>query len=151
MRRSSLGRLRGLLLLAACVDLLACTAENDNSITPSATPAVSLAGGWELRTANGQLLPFAVSSFGGADNELVSQAISVAIGGRFDEVTQIRTTVNGLSTISSSLGTGTISVTGTVVTMITAGSGSTIGALTSDTSFTIVDPMTNALFVFTKQ
>ncbi len=132
---------------------LACTAEHTNGVAQITqdTTTVSLTGGWHLRTANGNPLPFTLSSSGGATNELVSQAISVAVSGRFDEVAQIRTTVNGLSTISSQLGSGTISLTGTRVFLIIDGSGSVIGTLTSDTSFTITDPMTGALFVFTKQ
>ena len=136
---------RVLLLAALPVALMACGSDNN---TPT---VVSLAGTWNLTTANGAALPFTISNTAAGKVELISASVVVGATGAFTGSESIRTTVNGTATNSTLPLAGTISVSGTLVTVTLTGSVPVSGTLTSTTQFSYTDPTTGAAFVFVKQ
>jgi hypothetical protein len=139
--------MRRLLLLAALpIALMGCGSSNDNTPT-----VVSLAGTWNLTTANGTALPFTISNTAGTKIELLSASVVVGSTGAFTGTESIRTTVNGTATNSTLPLAGTISVSGTLVTVTLTGSIPVSGTLASTTQFSYTDPTTGAAFVFVKQ
>ena len=138
--------MRRLLLLAALpVAIMACGSDSDNTPT-----IVSLAGTWNLSTANGTALPFTISP-GPPKIELLSASVVVGATGAFTGTEQIRTTVGTTPTTTTSNISGTITASGTLVTVVITGSGTVTGTLTGTTQFSYVDPTTGATFVFLKQ
>jgi len=139
--------MRRLLLLALPLALMACGSDNDNTPT-----VVSLAGTWNLTTANGTALPFTISNPGGTKVELLSASVVVTTAGAFTGTEQIRTTVGtGTPTTSTLPLAGTITASGTLVTVTLTGSTAVTGTLTGTTQFSYKDPTTQATFVFVKQ
>lgn len=140
--------MRRLLLLAAFpVALMACGSSNDNTPT-----VVSLAGTWNLTTANGAALPFTISNTATGKVELLSAQVVVGATGAFTGTESVRTTPTGQAAQTTSLPlAGTISVSGTLVTVTLTGSVPVSGTLTSTTQFSYTDPTTGAAFVFVKQ
>src|SRR5215467_5319403 len=126
--------MRRLFLMAALpLALMACGSDNN---TPT---IVSLAGTWNLSTANGTALPFTISP-GPPKIELLSASVVVGATGAFTGTEQIRTTVNGTATTTTSNLAGTITASGTLVTVVITGSGTVTGTLTGTTQFSYVDP-----------
>ena len=140
--------MRRLILLAALpLALMACGSDSDNTPT-----IVSLAGTWNLTTANGAALPFTISNTGGTKVELLSASVVVTSTGTFTGTESIRTTVGtGTPTTSNLPLAGTISASGTLVTVTLTGSTAVQGTLTGTTQFSYKDPTTQATFVFVKQ
>ena len=139
--------MRRLLLLATLpLVLMACGSDNN---TPT---IVSLAGTWNLSTANGTALPFTISNTGGTKIELLSASVVVAATGTFAGTEQIRTTVGSAAPVTTTSNlAGTIAASGTLVTVVITGSGTVTGTLTGTTQFSYIDPTTGATFVFVKQ
>ena len=140
--------MRRLLLLALPLALMACGSDTE---TPGVTVA-SLAGTWNLTTANGTALPFTISNTAAAKVELLSAQVVVTATGAFTGAESVRTTPNGQAPQTASLPlAGTISLSGSLVTVTITGSGSASGTLISSTQFSYKDPVTLATFVFVKQ
>src|SRR5262249_3478521 len=140
--------MRRLLLLAPPpLALMACGSDNDNTPT-----VISLAGTWNLSTANGAALPFTISNTGGTKVELTAASVVIAADGSFTGTESIRTTVGtGTPTTSTLNVSGTVVASGTLVTVTLTGSAAVQGTLTSTTQFSYKDPTTGATFVFVKQ
>ena len=139
--------MRRLLLLALPIALLACGGD-DNSTAPT---LASLAGTWNLTTVNGAPLPFTVASTASAKTEILSEVVTVESNGTFTQLLQPRNTINGQATVTTLPSSGTIALSGNLVTVNVTGSGTLSGTLNSNTMFTVVDPTTGATFVFVKQ
>ena len=140
--------MRRLFLTAALpLALMACGSDNNNTPT-----VVSLAGTWNLTTANGTALPFTISNTGGTKVELLSATVTVLTTGAFTGTEAVRTTVGtGTPTTSNLPLSGTITASGTLVTVTLTGSTAVQGTLTGTTQFSYKDPTTQATFVFVKQ
>jgi len=139
--------MRRLLLLALPLALMACGSDNDNTPITVAT----LAGTWNLTTANGAALPFTITTTP-AKVELLSATVVVAATGSFAGTEQTRTTVGtGTPTTATLPIAGTISLSGTLVTVSITGSTAVSGTLISSTQFSFPDPTTGKTFVFVKQ
>jgi hypothetical protein len=138
--------MRRLLLLALPLGLMACGSDSDTTPITVAT----LAGTWNLTTANGAALPFTITTTP-AKVELLSASVVVLSTGAFTGTQNIRTTMNGTATPSTLPFAGTISVSGTLVTVTLTGSTAVSGTLISSTQFSFPDPTTGAIFVFVKQ
>jgi len=139
--------MRRLLLLALPLALMACGSDNDNTPITVAT----LAGTWNLTTANGAPLPFTITTTP-AKVELLSATVVVAATGSFAGTEQTRTTVGtGTPTTATLPIAGTISLSGTLVTVSITGSTAVSGTLISSTQFSFPDPTTGKTFVFVKQ
>lgn len=139
--------MRRLLLLALPLALMACGSDNDTTgITLS-----SLAGTWNLSTANGAALPFTIQNNATAKVELLSAQVVVTATGSFTGTESIRTTPTGQAAQTTTLPlAGTISLSGTLVTVTLTGSTAVSGTLISATQFSFPDPTTGATFVFVK-
>ena len=140
--------MRRFALLALPFALLACGGDDNPTSAPT---LASLAGTWNLQTVNGVPLPYTISSSGGVKNELLSQVATVASNGTFTEVTQTRTTINGQISVMTLPSSGTISLSGNLVTITVTGAGTSPGTLNSNTMFTINEPVTGGVFVYVKQ
>ena len=103
----------------------------------------------EFTTANGAA-PFTITTTP-AKVELLSSSVVVLSTGAFTGTENIRTTVNGTATPSTLPFAGTLSVSGTLVTVTITGSAAVLGTLISSTQFSFPDPTTGATFVFVKQ
>lgn len=137
--------MRRLMLLALPFALLACGSDNNTTtITLS-----SLAGTWNLQTANGAALPFTITAT--PKTELLSVTENVQATGAFTGTTVTRVTVGATVTVDTLPSSGTISLNGNLVSVTLTGSGTATGSLISSTSFSFTDPTTGALFVFVKQ
>jgi hypothetical protein len=140
--------MRRLMLLALPFALLACGSDNNS---PTSVTLASLAGVWNLQTANGAALPFTISNIGGTKIELLSITETVLATGAFSGAEVTRITMGTVVTVDTLPSAGTISLSGTLVTVNLTGSASASGTLISSTSFSFTDPNTLALFVFVKQ
>ena len=138
--------MRRLFLLALPIALTACGSDN----TTTGITLASLAGTWSLQTVNGAALPFTISTANGMTVQLLSDTVTVAANGAFTSSEAVKTTVNGQSTTTTLPSTGTISLSGTLVSVAFTGSGSGTGTLTSATQFSFTDPTTLGVFVFQK-
>jgi hypothetical protein len=137
--------MRRLLLLALPLSLMACGSDSGTTIT-----VATLAGTWNLTTANGTALPFTIATTP-AKVELLSASVVVTSTGAFTGTEQTRTTVGtGTPTTATLPIAGTISVSGTLVTVTLTGSAAASGTLISSTQFSFKDPTTGATFVFVK-
>lgn len=140
--------MRRLMLLALPL-AIACGSDNNST---TGTTLASLAGTWNLQTVNGSPLPFTASNVGGAKVEILSEVTTVSANGTFTQVTTERTTINGVASTQTLPATsGTIALTGSLVSVTIAGSGTATGTLNNSNTFTITDPTTGAIFVFVKQ
>jgi hypothetical protein len=138
--------MRRLLLLALPLALMACGSDSDTTVT-----VATLAGTWNLTTANGAALPFTITTTP-AKVELLSASVVVASTGAFTGTEQTRTTVGtGTPTTATLPLAGTISLSGTLVTVSLTGSMAVSGTLISSTQFSFPDPTTGKTFVFVKQ
>jgi len=138
--------MRRLLLLAFPLALMACGSDTETPIT-----VATLAGTWNLTTANGAALPFTITTTP-AKVELLSATVVVAATGSFAGTEQTRTTVGtGTPTTATLPIAGTISLSGTLVTVSITGSTAVSGTLISSTQFSFPDPTTGKTFVFVKQ
>src|SRR5436190_22609797 len=89
--------------LALCLLLAtACTREAVTSPT-----AATLAGHWDLHSIAGQSLPLLIVQAVSASTELVSDVVTLESGGAYAEVTRIRQTTNGKSSVEEFNATGT--------------------------------------------
>ena len=140
--------MRRLMLLALPFALLACGSDNDTS---TSVTLASLAGVWNLQTANGTALPFTISNSGGIKTELLSISETVLATGAFSGAEVTRITAGTTVTVDTLPSAGTISLSGTLVSVNLTGSATASGTLVSSTSFSFTDPVTLALFVFVKQ
>ncbi len=140
--------MRRLMLLALPFALLACGSDNDTS---TSVTLASLAGVWNLQTANGAALPFTISNSGGIKTELLSISETVLATGAFSGTEVTRITAGTTVTVDTLPSAGTISLSGTLVSVNLTGSATASGTLVSSTSFSFTDPVTLALFVFVKQ
>lgn len=138
--------MRRLLLLTLPLALMACGSDSDTTVT-----VATLAGTWNLTTANGAALPITISNAGGTKTELLGASVVVASTGTFAGTQQIRQTTNGTATTLALPFAGTISLSGTLVTVTITGSAAVSGTLLSSTQFSYPDPTTGATFVFVKQ
>ena len=138
--------MRRLLLLALPLALMACGSDSDTTVT-----VATLAGTWNLTTANGAALPFTITTTP-AKVELLSASVVVGSTGAFTGTEQTRTTIGtGTPTVATLPIAGTISLSGTLVTVTLTGSTAVSGTLLSSTQFSFPDPTTGATFVFVKQ
>ena len=58
-------------------------------------------GTWTLQTVNGAPLPYTTSGSGSNKTELVANTLTLYEGSTYSEMTQVRTTVNGQATTST--------------------------------------------------
>ncbi len=138
--------MRRLILLALPLALMACGSDSDTTVT-----VATLAGTWNLTTANGAALPFTITT-NPAKVELLSANVVVGATGAFTGTEQTRTTIGaGTPTVATLPIAGTISLSGTLVTVTLTGSTAVSGTLLSSTQFSFPDPTTGATFVFVKQ
>ncbi len=139
--------MRRLLLLALPFALMACGSDNN---TTTGVSLAALAGTWNLQTANGVALPFTISNTGGAETDLLSVVEVVQANGSFTGSEVVKITINGVAAVDTLGSSGTISLSGSLVTVTLANAGTGSGTLISSTSFSFKDPTTGATFVFVK-
>lgn len=99
-------------VLPALALVVALTACGDKSSEPLLAP---IQGTWSLHTINGVPLPFVVSQAGANKLELTSDVFTVAAGGRFTQVTTMRTTLNGQTSTQVTPDAGNYTLTGNAV------------------------------------
>ena len=96
----------------------------------------SLAGTWSLHDINGVSLPFIIAQTGTSKTETLSDVVTATAAGTYTQVTQLRTTVNGVATTSSQSDSGTYTLTGNAV-VVRSGDGSTVNGTVTGNTFTI--------------
>jgi hypothetical protein len=139
--------MRRFILFMLPIAIMGCGGSDNSTSSPT---LASLSGTWKLQTVNGSPLPATIASSGDVKTEILSQVATVDANGTFAEVTQTRTTIGTQVTLSALPSTGTISLSGNLVTVNVIGSGAGTGTLNSSTMFT-VNFATIGAFVFVKQ
>ena len=125
--------------------VLAVACGKDSSTQPT---MASVAGSWVLTSVNGASLPAVISQTGTAKVEMVSNVVTAMAAGAYTDVYQVRTTINGQSTTTTTTVTGTFSVSGTSVTLHSSTGGSSAGTIAGNTFTMNQDGL---VLVFTKQ
>jgi len=125
--------MRALPALALVVALAACGDKSTNE--PLLT--TNIAGTWSLTSINGVPLPYTITNAGGSKIELTGDVFTVATGGRFTQVTSIRTTTNGTSSTQNTPASGPYSISGNAITFIFDSDGMTGTAALSGATMTV--------------
>lgn len=136
--------MRRLLSLAVILAAVACG--SDDSTTPTQT---SVAGTWTLQTINGSPLPFTVAT-SPAKIEWLSSVVNVTSNGTWTSSLQVRTTVNGQASTTTSTDAGTYTLSGNNVAILSSSPGSTAQAGTINGN-TLTVSQQGFVFVYTKQ
>ena len=132
--------------LIACLALALFAGCGGDSVTGPTAESVS--GTWTLQTINGAHLPFIIAQSGADKIEVTSDVITVVSGGTFTQLTQFRTTVDGVATDDATDDHGTWKLKGTALTFTF--SDNTSGTATvSENTLTVTDEGTT--LVYTKR
>jgi hypothetical protein len=125
--------MRRFALLVLCLTIACGGGESTTDPTPA-----SLAGTWSLHDINGITLPFVLTQTGTSKTEILSDVVTAtAIGtGTYTQVTQLRTTVNGVATLSSESDAGTYTLIGNAV-VVRSSDGSTLNGTVKGNTFTL--------------
>jgi len=121
-------------VLSALALVVALTACSDKTTEPIITP---LPGVWSLQSINGAPLPFVVARSGADKMELTGDVFTVAVGGRFTQVTTMRTTINGQATVQVTPDAGNYTLTGNAVVFQFDSDGMTGTAALTATALTV--------------
>ena len=108
----------------------------------------SLAGTWSLHDINGVSLPLVIAQTGTSKTETLSDVVTATAAGTYTQVTQLRTTVNGVATTSSQSDSGTYTLTGNAV-VVRSGDGSTVNGTVTGNTFTIA--ASGVVFAYRRQ
>jgi hypothetical protein len=133
-------------VLSALALVVALTACGDKSSEPI---VASLEGTWALHSINGTPLPFVVAQSGADKMELTGDVFTVAAGGRFTQVTTMRTTINGQTTTQVTPDAGNYTLTGNAVVFQFDSDGMTGTAALTATALTVTG--NGIVAVYTKQ
>lgn len=131
--RSPLRQVQSGFLLCIASLLVACG--GDSGTGPSAT--ASIAGVWNLKTINGQSLPFVFGQTGANKQEITSETYTLTADGSFTQIIGVRTTFNGQVTTQSEPDAGTYTLNGTAVTFRYLSDGSSATGSWSGNTLTI--------------
>lgn len=101
------------LVLAAC--------GSDASTAPT-----TVAGTWALQTINAAPLPFVVAQSGADKAEVLADTLKLSAAGSAIESTTIRTTLNGVVNTQTLADTGSYTVNGSAVTLLSTTEGSAL-------------------------
>jgi len=113
-----------LLGFGALVTLAACASDSSTNTGPA-----SVAGTYTLRTVNGSPLPYTLFDFGGDKYEITAGAVTLEAGGRWTATSADRTT-EGTSVVTSTFTTtGTYTLAGTVITLVSPGTSIVSGSV----------------------
>ena len=120
------------------VPIVLCFALACGSNAPPTQPVtVSLVGTWTLHDINGLVLPVVLTQTATTKTEMLSDIVTATADGKYTEVAEARTTVNGQATVSSHTDTGTYTVTGNAVVVHSNNDGSSINGTIKGNTFTI--------------
>ena len=135
--------MRRLIPFVALAVAVACG--SDSTTQPT---LASVAGTWSLQSVNGSPLPFTYAQTANDKREVVSDVVTASSNGSYTEVLQIRETLNGVATTTTSTDAGTFTLNGTAVTLNGNLTGITTGALNGNT-LTLTEQ--GFVWVFVKQ
>ena len=90
-----------------------------------------MAGTYTLRTINGSPLPYTLFDFGGDKYEITAGAITLGAGGTWTQSGADRMTEGASVVTSTFTATGTYTLAGTVITLVSPGTGIVSGSVDS--------------------
>ena len=132
--------------LIACLALALFAGCGGDSVTGPSTDSV--AGTWTLQTVNGGRLPFILAQSGADKVEGTSDVITVVSTGTFTQLTNFRTTLDGVATDDAIDDHGTWTLKGSALTL-TFSDKSSGTATVSGNTLTVTDDGTT--LVYTRQ
>ena len=115
-----------LLGFGALVTLAACASDSSTNTGPA-----SVAGTYTLRTINGSPLPYTLFDFGGDKYEITAGAITLGAGGTWTQSGADRMTEGASVVTSTFTATGTYTLAGNVITLVSPGTGIVSGSVDS--------------------
>ena len=115
-----------LLGFGALVTLAACASDSSTNTGPA-----SVAGTYTLRTINGSPLPYTLFDFGGDKYEITAGAITLGAGGTWTQSGADRMTEGASVVTSTFTATGTYTLAGNVITLVSPGTGIVTGSVDS--------------------
>lgn len=124
-------------VMAAGILLIAAACGGDDG--PTAPTQASIAGLWNLQTVNGSALPFILAQSGTDKLEVLGDAITVAEGGTFTQLTQLRVTQGGQTSTEAVPDAGSYTLSGTTVTFIFDSDGSSGTGTLSGKTLTVAE------------
>jgi hypothetical protein len=119
--------------LFAIAVIAVATACGGDSTAPT---VISVSGTWNLKSINGQNLPYVLAQTGQNKQELTADVISV-VGSSFTQVTTVKTTVNGQVTTQTFSDAGSFTLNGTAVSFRFNSDNSTATGTVSGNTFTV--------------
>ena len=131
--------------LVALFLALAAACGGESSTGPSSnTPTI--VGTWDLKTVNGQAVPFVIAQIGLDKIEILSETYTFVPGGAFTQITSVRLTQNGAATTASESDAGTYTLNGSAVSLRWNSDGSTGTASLSGNTLTAAEGGFSAVY-----
>jgi hypothetical protein len=110
------------------------------------TGSSTITGDYTLRTVNGSPLPYTISGSGANRTEIVGEVITLYQGGTYARSRESRIVLNGQVTSENSAETGSYTLLGTSVTLVSAANGQPTLASINANTMTIVKAGMTAVF-----